>query len=119
MVVALRHGFLSIPVNSIHGQKSCSESNQVLRRNLLGHRQQAPWLGRVVGLERSDRENCQGCSEGERGGANQNGVAGFVPPNGPATAGSTNTKGDCGIRQKLVENDLVGVETQILSTLAA
>ena len=82
----------------------------------------------------------QGCPEGGRGGANQNGVAGFdsvhlhfvsvVLANGSM---STNTKGDCHarsasimpkatlqsltrqreIRQKLVENDLVDcVENQ-------
>ena len=46
----------------------------------------------------------QGCPEGERGGANQNGVAGFVLANGSM---STNTKGEGEIRQKMVENDLV------------
>ena len=46
----------------------------------------------------------QGCPEGERGGAHQHGVAGFVLANGSM---STNTKGEGAIRQKMVENDLV------------
>ena len=43
----------------------------------------------------------QGCPKGERGGANQNGVAGFVLAKGSR---STDTKCEGGIRQKLVEN---------------
>jgi type I restriction enzyme M protein len=46
----------------------------------------------------------QGCPKGERGGAHQHGVAGFVLANGSM---STNTTGEGAIRQKMVENDLV------------
>jgi type I restriction enzyme M protein len=54
----------------------------------------------------------QGYPKGERGGANQNGVAGFVLAN---SSMSTNTKGEGEIRQKLVENDLVDCSQERLA----
>jgi type I restriction enzyme M protein len=73
-------------------------------------------VSKLSDWSRATKTTRQGCPKGERGGANQNGVAGFVLANGSM---STNTKGEGEIRQKLVENDLVDcVENQAYSLAA-
>lgn len=88
-------------------QKSFEESLWETATKLRGSVESSDWSG-------ATETTYQGCPEGERGGANQNGGAGFdsvhlrfaqvVLANGSM---STNTKGEGEIRQKFVENDLV------------
>jgi|GEM_PF-1777131 len=119
--------------------KSFEESLWNTATKLRGSVESSEWSGATEPEWSGDsrRQTArQGCPEGERGGAHQHGVAGFVLANGSM---STNTNGDCParsamntpkakpqsltrqreIRQKMVENDLVAVTSDTLTSLAA
>lgn len=88
-------------------EKSFEETLWDTANKLRGSVESSDWSG-------ATKTTRQSCPQGERGGANQNGVAGFdsvhlrfapvVLANGSM---STNTKAEGEIRQKMVENDLV------------
>ncbi|YCM45177.1 N-6 DNA methylase [Verrucomicrobiaceae bacterium 227] len=87
--------------------KSFEESLWDTANKLRGSVESSDWSGATEPEWSGDNQRQttrQGCPEGERGGAHQHGVAGFVLANGSM---STNTKGEGAIRQRMIENDLV------------
>ncbi|WP_411847777.1 hypothetical protein AAFN60_09760 [Roseibacillus persicicus] len=89
--------------------KSFEESLWETATKLRGSVESSDWSG-------ATKTTRQGCPKGERGGANRNGVAGFVLANGSM---STNTTGEGAIRQKMVENGLVDCRENKAYPLAA